>query len=86
MKFFNSVKNVVSKMFGKVGALVTTGVAIVASSAPKQALAVGTDYSALTSAGDFTTAATAIVTIFAALALAIVAWKGGKMVLSALRG
>lgn len=43
------------------------------------------DYTAITSAVDYTAAATAIVAIFALVAVMFVAWKGGKMVLNAIK-
>jgi len=50
------------------------------------ASAAGVDFSSLTTAVDFSTAITAIVAIGAALAGAYVAFKGVKIVVTALRG
>lgn len=47
--------------------------------------ATGLDYSTITGAVDYTTVATAILTVFGLGAVAILAWKGGAMVLSAIR-
>lgn len=49
------------------------------------AMAAPVDYSTLTTAVDFSTSITAIITVFAALALVYVAMKGAKFVISALR-
>lgn len=50
------------------------------------AMATGADYSAITSAVDFATVATGIVAVFGLLALASVAFKGGKWVVRAIGG
>lgn len=71
MKFFNKSK----KYFA--APLVLTGAG--------SALAT-VDYSTLTTAVDFTTATEAILTVAAALVLVYIAWKGAKMILSAVRG
>lgn len=50
------------------------------------AMAAPPDFSTLTSAVDFTTVGTAILAVFASIVGVYLLWKGGKMVLSALRG
>lgn len=42
------------------------------------------DYTAITAAADWTTVAAGVITIFAALALVLVALKGGRKLLSAI--
>jgi len=44
-----------------------------------------TDYSEITDAVDFATVATAIVTVLAAVAVVLIAFKGGKLLLAAVR-
>lgn len=46
----------------------------------------GTSYTAITGAVDYTSAAAAIVTVFGLVAVLYLAWKGGKMVLNAIKG
>jgi hypothetical protein len=46
--------------------------------------ATATDYSGITGAVDFATVATGIVAVFALLAVALVAYKGGKLLLRAI--
>jgi len=43
-------------------------------------------YTALTTAVDFGDAQTAVIAVFAIVAAFLVAWKGGKYVLRAIRG
>lgn len=47
--------------------------------------AMAADYTAITDAVDFTDVATAIVTVLAAVALVLIAFKGGKLLLAAIR-
>ena len=56
------------------------------SSASLPVLAVGPDLSTLTTAVDFGTVTTAILGVAAALIVVYIAWKGAKMVISAVRG
>jgi len=48
-------------------------------------LVLAQDYTAITSAVDFTTAGTAIGVVIGASALMYVIWKGGKMVVNAIK-
>jgi len=50
------------------------------------AYAVGPDLSSVTTAVDFGTVTTAILGVAAALIVVYIAWKGAKMVISAVRG
>lgn len=75
MKYFNVVKKVAAPAVGA-GVLLATDAA----------MATGTDYSALTSAADWSSVATGVITVFAAGAAVIVAFVGGKFLLRALRG
>jgi hypothetical protein len=70
MKFIKSALGAVASLFGMVGA---------AHAAPP-------DFSTLTTAVDFSTVVTAIMAVAAALVVVYVAWKGAKMVISAVRG
>lgn len=45
-----------------------------------------TDYSAITGAVDFATVATGVVAVFALVAVVLVAMKGGRMLMSAIKG
>lgn len=54
--------------------------------APLSAFATGTDYSSLTSAIDFSTVATALLVVAAAIAGVKIVWFGAKMILGALTG
>lgn len=60
------------------------GGVLAASSLP--ALAVGPDLSTVTTAVDFGTVTTAILGVAATLIVVYIAWKGAKMVISAVRG
>lgn len=60
------------------------GGVVAASSLP--ALAVGPDLSTVTAAVDFGTVTTAVLGVAAALIVVYIAWKGAKMVISAVRG
>jgi len=57
---------------------------VAASSLP--ALAAGPDLSTVTTAVDFGTVTTAVLGVAAALIVVYIAWKGAKMVISAVRG
>lgn len=59
-------------------------VAVAAS--PLSAFAVGPDLSTLTAAVDFGTVTTAILGVGAAIIVVYLAWKGAKMVISAVKG
>ena len=72
---FNNAKNFVKSS-------VLGGLALVASSS----YAVGPDLSTLTAAIDFGTVTTAVLGAAAALIVVYIAWKGAKMVISAVRG
>lgn len=50
------------------------------------AFAVGPDLSTVTAAVDFGTVTTAVLGVAAALIVVYIAWKGGKMVIAAVRG
>lgn len=81
------VRSFCKTVSNKVAALVATGTAVVASVvAPKEAMAVPVDLTAVTSAVDFSTVITALLLVAAALAGVYIAWKGAKMILSAIRG
>ncbi len=54
--------------------------------APLSAFAAGPDLSTITSAVDFGTVTTAILGVGAAIVVVYIAWKGAKMVISAVRG
>lgn len=64
----------------KFGARIVGATAASAAALP----AMAQDYSAITAAADWATVATGVVTIFAALALVLVALKGGRKLLSAI--
>lgn len=70
--------NVVKKYGTRLGATA----AIAGASLP--ALADAPNYSAITSAADWGTVAAGVITIFAALAVVLVALKGGRKLLSAI--
>lgn len=72
---FNNAKNFVKSS-------VLGGLALVASSS----YAVGPDLSTLTAAIDFSTVTTAVLGAGAALIVVYIAWKGAKLVISAVRG
>jgi len=72
---FNNAKNFVKSS-------VLGGSALIASSS----YAVGPDLSTLTAAIDFGTVTTAVLGAAAALIVVYIAWKGAKMVISAVRG
>ena len=65
--------------------VLSIGVGVGAALVAGAANAAGIDYTTLTSSVDFTTATTAVLSVFAALALILVAFKGGKLVLRAIR-
>lgn len=65
---------------------VKTGVVAGVASAGSSAFAVGPDLSTLTAAIDFGTVTTAVLGAAAALIVVYIAWKGAKMVISAVRG
>lgn len=67
-------------------AVAVLGVIGVLSAPLAMAQATAPDYSAITEAADWSTVATAVITIFAAGALVIVAFVGGKFLLRAIRG
>ena len=77
MHYMNVVKKYGSKVAIGSAVLLATPLAM-AQTAP--------DYSAITSAADWSTVATAIISIFAAGALVLVAFVGGKFLLRAIRG
>lgn len=72
---FNDAKNFVKSS-------VLGGLALVGSSA----FAAGPDLTSLTTAIDFGTVTTAVLGAAAALIVVYIAWKGAKMVISAVRG
>lgn len=63
-------------------ALVAASSSLVAGSA----LAAGPDLTTVTTAVDFGTVTTAVLGVAAALIVVYIAWKGAKMVISAVRG
>jgi hypothetical protein len=71
----------IRNMLLKIAAPVT-GLASLAGASSAMAV---TDYSAITDAVDFGTVATAIVTVLAAVAVVLIAFKGGKLLLAAVR-
>lgn len=74
MKHMNVVKKYLTPVLAA-GSLMLANTAMAAA-----------DYSAITDAADWSTVATAIITVFAAAALVIVAFVGGKFLLRAIRG
>lgn len=56
------------------------------SAAASSAMALGPDLSTVTTAVDFGTVTTAVLGVAAALIVVYIAWKGAKMVISAVRG
>ena len=74
-------------MFNKVKALFLAGLtALGLSFASLPAVAAPPDLTSLTTAVDFSTVTTAILAVAAALIVVYIAWKGAKMVISAVRG
>jgi hypothetical protein len=69
--------NVANKVGALVALVVGFGFAGIAS-------ATAPDYSSITSAVDFAAVSTAIITVLAAVALVLVAYKGGKLLMKAL--
>lgn len=59
---------------------------LAAGSVAAPALAAGPDLTTLTTAVDFGTVTTAILGVGAAIIVVYLAWKGAKMVISAVRG
>lgn len=59
---------------------------VVVAVAPLSAFAIGPDLTTLTTAVDFGTVTTAILGVSAAIIVVYLAWKGAKMVISAVRG
>lgn len=77
----NRLADVIDGKTGQVVGFVGGAVALAAGNAS----ATGTDFTALTASVDFATVITAILAIAAIMAAVHVAWKGVKMVLSALK-
>jgi len=74
-------------MFKKVKSLILVGLAALGLSfASLPAVAAPPDLTSLTTAVDFSTVTTAILAVAAALIVVYIAWKGAKMVISAVRG
>jgi hypothetical protein len=65
---------------------VRAGLAVAFGSVSVSAFALPVDYTTLLSAADFSTTTAAIISIAGIMAVVYVAWKGAKLVLSALRG
>ena len=78
MKFINVAKKYGSKLAVGTGLVAATPLAMAAGTAP--------DYSAITGAVDYSAISTAVITILSAVAVCIVAYNGGKMLISAIRG
>lgn len=55
-------------------------------SASSMAVAAAPDYTTLTTAVDFSTTSTAILSVAAALIVVYITWKGAKLVIGAVRG
>ena len=70
------IDNATGQVVGTIGGLAVAG----------SAMAVPVDLTSLTASVDFSTATAAILLVFAALAGVYIAWKAGKMVLTALKG
>lgn len=68
------------------GAVAATVATLLVIAAPAAMAQTGPDYSVLTDAVDWSTIGALILTVFAAIAGVIVVFKGGKMVLKAIRG
>lgn len=74
-------------MFKKVQSLFLVALtALGLSFASLPAVAAPPDLTSLTTAVDFSTVTTAILAVAAALIVVYIAWKGAKMVISAVRG
>lgn len=74
-------------MFKKLQALILAGLtALGLSFASLPAVAAPPDLTSLTAAVDFSTVTTAVLAVAAALIVVYIAWKGAKMVISAVRG
>lgn len=74
-------------MFKKVQSLFLVALtALGLSFASLPAMAAPPDLTSLTTAVDFSTVTTAVLAVAAALIVVYIAWKGAKMVLSAVRG
>lgn len=74
-------------MFQKMKALFLVGLAALGLSfASLPAVAAPPDLTSLTTAVDFSTVTTAVLAVAAALIVVYIAWKGAKMVISAVRG
>lgn len=74
-------------MFQKMKALFLVGLAALGLSfASLPAVAAPPDLTSLTAAVDFSTVTTAVLAVAAALIVVYIAWKGAKMVISAVRG
>lgn len=87
-KAWNGMKAVCNKVVEKGQALVTATVAGVGTmlGLSKPAEAAPPDLTSLTTAVDFSTVTTAVLAVAAALIVVYIAWKGAKMVISAVRG
>lgn len=74
-------------MFKKVQSLFLVALtALGLSFAALPAMAAPPDLTSLTTAVDFSTVTTAVLAVAAALIVVYIAWKGAKMVISAVRG
>lgn len=74
-----------SKLLQVVKKMAAPAVGLAALAGTSAAMATGTDYTAITSAVDWSTVATGIVSIMALGAAVIVAFVGGKFLIRAIR-
>lgn len=61
-------------------------VPVLVAAAPLSSFAAGPDLSTITAAVDFGTVTTALLGVGAAIIVVYIAWKGAKMVISAVKG
>ena len=73
-------------MFSKIKSSAVVILALGLSLIGSSAFAAPVDLTALTTAVDFSTTTTAILSVAAALIVVYIAWKAAKMVISAVRG